>query len=165
MGRIFHALQQEARKIRRSAEHSAHAARIERDAHVYLEWMLPRVDAALDLDALRYVMTAAQPEASAESPSCFDTLRQRQSKLRAASSLGQPRPASASWQACPAWPAITGLVFLAHRRCAPHYAPRPPPPRSAPRRASLASASAQPGPATAAARRAAGGRIKVNLTG
>ena len=38
--------------------------------------------------ALRY------PEASANSPSSFDTARQRQMMLRAASSLGQPRPAS-----------------------------------------------------------------------
>ena len=59
VGRIFHALQQEARKIRRGAAHSAHAARIERDAHVYLEWMLPRVDAALDLDALRTALRSS----------------------------------------------------------------------------------------------------------
>ena len=116
MGRIFHALQQEARKIRRGAEHSAHAARIERDAHVYLEWMLPRVDAALDLDALRYVMTAAQPEASAESPSCFDTPRQRQSKLRAASSLGQPRPVGRHVLPGRPLPALSSLrIGAAHR--------------------------------------------------
>ena len=38
----------------------------------------------------------SRPEASAGLPSSFDTPRQRQIKLRAASSLGQPRPASAS---------------------------------------------------------------------
>ena len=36
----------------------------------------------------------SRPEASANWPSSFDTPRQRQIKLRAASSLGQPRPIS-----------------------------------------------------------------------
>jgi acetylglutamate kinase len=40
----------------------------------------------------------SRPEASAEAAPPSGTPRQRQIKLRAASSLGQPRPASASWQ-------------------------------------------------------------------
>jgi hypothetical protein len=67
VGRIFHALQHEARAIRRGAAHSAHAARIARDAHVYLDWMLPRVDAALDLDAPRPVHSR-RPRAAPTSP-------------------------------------------------------------------------------------------------
>ena len=59
---------------------------------------------------------------------------------------GQP-PASASLgqlaeaRCRPASPSLSS----AHRLCAPRYAPPPPPPRWAPRRASLASASARPG--------------------
>ena len=41
--------------------------------------------------AARYVENS-RPRASANSPSSFDTPRQRQTKLRATSSLGQPRP-------------------------------------------------------------------------
>ena len=41
--------------------------------------------------ATRYVENS-RPGASANSPSSFDTPRQRQTKLRATSSLGQPRP-------------------------------------------------------------------------
>ena len=67
VGRIFHALQHEARAIRRGAAHSAHAARIARDAHVYLDWMLPRVDAALDLDAPRPVQSSS-PRPAPTSP-------------------------------------------------------------------------------------------------
>ena len=53
----------------------------------------------------------AAPGAPAVSP--FDTSRQRQIELRAASSLGQPRPASANRQRCSSWlPSHTGLVFL-----------------------------------------------------
>ena len=67
--------------------------------------------------ALRY------PEASANSPSSFDTARQRQMMLRAASSLGQPRPTSADLGRCvPAGrPAIPAPM---HRPCfRPRYAP------------------------------------------
>ena len=40
---------------------SAHAARMQRDKHVYAEWMLPRLDAALDLSALRSIARHGQP--------------------------------------------------------------------------------------------------------
>ena len=49
-----------------------------------------------------------RPEASPSS-----TPRQRQSKLRAGFSLGQPRPASANWQVWSDWP-------RPHRPCFPH---------------------------------------------
>lgn len=59
VGAIFHALQKEAAGIRAGAAASAHAARMQRDAHVYLEWMLPRLDAALDLSALRSIVRSS----------------------------------------------------------------------------------------------------------
>ena len=46
---------------------------------------------------------SSRPEASATSPS--GAPRQRQITLRAATSLGQPRPASANRQMCSGWPA------------------------------------------------------------
>lgn len=85
VGRIFHALQQEARKIRRGAAHSAHAARIERDAHVYFEWMLPRVDAALDLAALRTALRS-----SASTSALGATTRQPSFCFAAAGSRSRP---------------------------------------------------------------------------
>jgi len=60
--------------------------------------------------ALRAVVPSVEnsrPAASANSSS--STPHQRQIKLRVASSLGQPRPASASWKACSGWPAIRAL--------------------------------------------------------
>ena len=56
VARIFHALEREAAKIRSGG--SAHAVRIQRDAHIYLDWMLPRIDAALDLNNLRNIVPA-----------------------------------------------------------------------------------------------------------
>ena len=62
------------------------------------------------------------------------TPRQRQIKLRAASSLGlgQPRPASANWQACSGWPATPALfstqaqheLLHAHELSGGHPPPR-----------------------------------------
>jgi len=49
----------------------------------------------------------SRPEALTKSPS--STPRQRQIKLRAASSLSQPRPISADWQMCSGWPAIPAV--------------------------------------------------------
>ena len=86
---------------------------------------------------------SSRPEASANSPSSFDTPRQRQLKLRAASSLGPPRPASASWQVCLGW--LAGRTGLASHigaaggstRCRGRRSPTPRrrlPLRPAPRR-------------------------------
>ena len=47
VGMIFHKLVKEARRIRQGPSASAHAARMARDAHIYEEWIAPRVHAAL----------------------------------------------------------------------------------------------------------------------
>ena len=43
VGMIFHKLRKEAQRIRLGAASSAHAARMARDPHIYVEWMLPRM--------------------------------------------------------------------------------------------------------------------------
>ena len=47
VGMIFHKLQKEARRIRLGSAESPHAARMERERHVYFGWMLPRMKEAL----------------------------------------------------------------------------------------------------------------------
>ena len=47
VGMIHHQLEKEARRIHSAAAASDHAARMERDAHIYWGWMKPRVDATL----------------------------------------------------------------------------------------------------------------------
>ena len=42
VGMIFHKLRKAASQIRNGRDASTHAARIARDTHIYLEWMLPR---------------------------------------------------------------------------------------------------------------------------
>jgi hypothetical protein len=66
----------------------------------------------------------SRPEASADSASSYDTPRQRRIKLRVASSLGQPRPASASpGQPRPA--SAAGMFWLAgHARLVFHIGPQ-----------------------------------------
>ena len=64
VGRIFHALTAEVRRMRAAPAASPHAARIARDKHVYSEWMLPRVEAALDLLAGRVLNERLQHSAN-----------------------------------------------------------------------------------------------------
>ena len=59
VGMIFHKLQKEARRIRLGSAQSAHAARMERERHVYFEWMLPRM-----IEALHALGLAPAPRAS-----------------------------------------------------------------------------------------------------
>jgi hypothetical protein len=70
----------------------------------------------------------SRPEASADSASSYDTPRQRRIKLRVASSLGQPRPASASpGQPRPAPASLSSWHVLVGRPCPPclpHRSPR-----------------------------------------
>ena len=77
--------------------------------------------------AARYHVESSRPEASANSPSSFDTPRQRRSMLRAASSLGQPRSASASlgqyWQLCSGWPTTPAMLPTQVRQAAGHRGP------------------------------------------
>ena len=47
VGMIHQQLEKEARRIHSAAAASEHAARMERDAHIYWGWMKPRVDATL----------------------------------------------------------------------------------------------------------------------
>ena len=63
----------------------------------------------LDL-APRYAQKNSRPEVSAEWPFDFEMPRQRQIKLRAASSLGQPRPIGRS-QMSSGLACHTGLAF------------------------------------------------------
>ena len=60
-------------------------------------------------DWFRGHVESSRPEASAKSPA--STPRQRRTRPRAASSLGQPRPIH--WQICSGWP-------WPHRPCLPH---------------------------------------------